>query len=301
MNGGSPGPLAIIVAVTDPAAPLFAERLARFAEEAGPQGEVFIIDSSGVLNAYWLASRFPNIRVLYRPIGQLAPQLWRDGLVRTEAPLIAFTTAQMRFGPGWRVALIDRLNETNASGVGGPIAPGASLSLIDRAVALIRYSRYFPPISPKITDEPPGENALYRRDRLRDVEPSWADGFWEIEVHQALRQRGEVLAMASSAVVTFEGGSLWRSILQQRFRHAKRYGAYRSKDANLLVRLAKFVMTPLVPPLLCLRIIRNLLSKRIRLWRWVAAGPGVMLFATVWAIGEAVGVCRRSRIATNKS
>jgi hypothetical protein len=301
MNGSPEEPLAIIVAMTEPAMPDFASKLTRFSEEAGPLGEVYVIDSSGGLSVEWLARKYPNVRVLYRPIGQLAPQLWRDGLVRSETPLVAFTTSQMMICKGWRAALVNRLQETNASGVGGPITTAPKLSRIDRAVALLRYSTYFPPLSVGKEPEPPGDNSLYRRDRLDEVEQSWADGFWEVEVHQALRQRGITLAMAGSAVATFDGGSRWRVIAGQRTRHARRYGAIRSKSLNPFTRFLKVMASPLVPPLLCLRILWRLRSKKMGLFPWISAGPDVMLLASFWAFGEALGTWQGSPVVPDNS
>ncbi len=301
MNGEPREPLAIIVAMTDPATGDFEAKLARFAEEAGPLGEVFVYDSSGGLNLEWLAKDYPNVRVIYRPDGQLAPQLWRDGLIKSQAPLVAFTTSHMMLSSGWRIALIDRLVDQNASGVGGPIQPALKLSRIDRAVALLRYSRYFPPRDGRKSIEPPGDNALYRRDRLQVVQPSWADGFWEVEVHKALLAQGDSLTMADSATVTFDGGSRWRSILSQRIQHAKRYGASRSQSLNGFVRLMKIVASPLVPPLLTFRSYWNLWVSRRSLLPWFTAGPGLMILASAWAFGEAIGTWQGPNVPPVKS
>src|SRR5205823_4615322 len=105
---------------------------------------------------------------------------------------------------------------------------GGDLSATDRAVALLRYSGYFPPLPDPSRVDPPGDNALYRCDRLMDVESSWVDGFWEVEVHRALRDRGEILSMAEDAVVTFEGGLGLTSMIRQRWSHARHYGSGRS-------------------------------------------------------------------------
>jgi hypothetical protein len=289
-------PLTIVVAMTDPAPPAFAEHLARFAEEAGELGEVYVVDSSGTLSVEWLARRYANVRVLHRPIGRLAPQLWRDGLIRSEAPLVAFTTAQMRLSEGWRVAMVDRLIETNASGVGGPIEPGSTLTTTDRAVALLRYSSYFPPMPSSIPPEPPGDNALYRRDRLCAVESSWKQGFWEVEVHQALRKRGETLAMADRAVATYEGGTRLFVMSRQRVRHAKHYGASRSRGSSTAARMVRVAASPLVPPLLCGRIVRNLRGRGLRLVPWITSLPRLLLLASAWAVGEAIGTWSASSI-----
>ncbi len=152
----------------------------------------------------------PRVQVLRRPPGRLAPELWRDGLDATDAPLVAFSTAQMVPASGWLSALLDRLDETGAAVVGGPIEPASGLSAADRALYLLRYVNYLRPLPESGAVEPPGDNALYRRDRLRGLDAVWEDGFWEVEVHRRLRARGERLAMANEAAVEFRRGqSAW--------------------------------------------------------------------------------------------
>jgi hypothetical protein len=367
MNRSPDESLAIVVALTDPALPHLGEALARFAEEAGPFGKVLVVDASGGLEGAELAERFANVRVIPRPVCRLAPSLWRDGLLATDADLVAFTTAQMVPGPGWIDALKARMRETGAAGVGGPIEPGPGLGATDKAVALLRYANYFPTSSPLPPGEgpgvrglaspmardhiscraglampmthdsqgqpcptgrpsllkrhrrsddphprplsrgergdrreasridPPGDNALYRRDRLMAIETNWLDGFWEVEVHKALRDRGESLAMAHQAVVSFVGGVGLASMAAQRFRHARHYGVGRSTGLTIMARLARAATAPLVPPLLCLRIARALRVRRMALAPWLPALLPLVGLAWCWAIGEAVGTLFEDR------
>ncbi len=286
--------LAVVVALTDPATPRLGASLARFADEAGPTGEVLLVDASGDPAADGLARRFANVRLIRKPAGRLAPELWRDGLLATGADLVAFSTAQMTPREGWMVALRDKLAGSDAACVGGPIEAGSGLSATDRAVALLRYSGYFPPLPDPDRVEPPGDNALYRRDRLMEVESAWVDGFWEVDVHRALRDRGHSLAMAGSAVVTFEGGVGLASMARQRLIHARRYGAGRSKGIGAMARLARVAACPLVPPLLCGRIAAALKARGMGLAPWLPAVPSLLVLASAWAIGEAAGTCSTS-------
>ena len=284
--------LAVIVALTDPATPHLEASLARFADEVGPLGEVLLVDASGESRVEGLARRFANVRVIRRPFGRLAPMLWRDGLLATEAALVAFSTAQMVPRSGWLAALIDKLSESNSAGVGGPIEPGSNLLATDRAVALLRFSGYFPPLPDLDRVDPPGDNALYCRDRLMEVESAWLEGFWEVDVHRALRDRGHSLTMAGSAVITFEGGIGLASMARQRVAHARRYGAGRSKGLGTMARLVRVAVCPLVPLLLCGRIFAELRARGMALAPWLTALPGLVALASAWAIGEAVGTWR---------
>lgn len=276
----------VVVAATD-ARGTVAACLDRLVAEVAGRGAAVVVDASRDGTADLVASRSPDLRVLRRSPGRLVPELWRDGLDATTAPLVAFTTAQMVPRPGWLAALLATLEATGAAAVGGPIAPSATLDAIGRATFLQRFARALPPLAGPI--EPPGDNALYRRDRLAGLEPLWADGFWEVPILRALRDRGEATAMAPGAVVEFVGGAGLGPTLAQRLRHARRFGAARSRGDGLARRLARTAAAPLVPPLLVARAVAALRRRRLPLAPWAAAAPGLALLASAWAAGELAG------------
>jgi hypothetical protein len=224
------------------------------------------------------------------------PELWRDGLRATTAPLVAFTTAQMVPRPGWLAALLATLDATGAAAVGGPIAPAPGLTTIGRATFLHRFARALPPVVGAI--DPPGDNSLYRRDRLVGLESLWADGFWEVPILRALRDRGESTAIAPEAVVEFVGGTGLSPLLRQRLEHARRYGASRSLGRGPAHRLARTAAAPLVPPVLVARALSALRSRRLPVAPWAAAMPGLGLLAATWALGELAGCWKYSRSFT---
>ncbi len=274
----------LILAATH-AHPGLLDNVARFAAEAGPLGRV-VVATAVELDP--IAD--PRVEVIRAAPGRLAPELWRDGLIATAAPLVAFSTTQMAPRPGWLAGLVAGLRGTNAAGIGGPIEPGRDLSATDRAVALLRYSAYFPTGDGRGPALPPGENALYRRDRLDQVGSSWADGFWEVEVQRALLDRGLELATSASSLVAFEGGTGLALMAGQRFRHAVRYGSSRSIGLSPARRIARIGGAPLVPPLLLARAAGNLRRRAISPGPWLAGLPSFLALASAWAVGEAIGV-----------
>jgi hypothetical protein len=265
--------------------------LRAFLSEVAPGDDIILVDASRDRSADVCERTFSSVRVLRRAPGHLVPELWAAGLRAATTPLVAFSTAQMVPRPGWLDSLRARLESPSVAGVGGSIAPGLSLSRADRALYLLRYANYLPPVPASAQFEPPGDNALYRRDWLEAIEPSWLAGFWEVEVHQDLRKRGADLACAPDAVVEFQGGTDFAEALQHRVAHARRYGHGRTRNKDWPHRLVRSVAFPAVPPLLLARIIRSLRSRGEPVEPWLASIPQLLVFLSAWSMGEAAGAC----------
>lgn len=303
--GGQPG-VSVVLASVDALATIIPS-LTRFLEEAGAEGEVILVDASSDGSADRAEALFPGLRILRRPPGTLAPELWRDGLDASQAPLVAFSTAQMVPACGWLAALRDRLESTGASAVGGPIDPGPRLSPSDRAVYLLRYVNYLGPLPGGGPVEPPGDNALYRRASLEGLESLWAAGFWEVEIHRRLRERAATLVMAtaSEATLEFRGGGGLALALRQRRDHARHYGAARGRRMSPGERLVRSAAAPVIPALLIRRIAATLSRRGRRIGPWLPALAPLSLLLAAWSAGETAGTWlgpprrRRTVVMTN--
>jgi hypothetical protein len=265
--------------------------VARFLNELDGNDELILVDASGDGTAELVERSFPAVRVMRRKPGTLAPQLWSSGLQHTSAEYVAFSTAQMVPQTGWLGALRRRLDCTDAAGVGGSIAPGSGLSATDRALYLLRYASYLPPVPASGRFEPPGDNALYRREQLEGMDDLLATGFWEVEIHRRLRTRGETLACAPEAVVVYQGGAVFESAARHRLAHARQFGFGRTRGRSWGHRFARSATSPLVPPVLLNRILRSLRARGEPLEPWLPALPKLVMLLTVWAVGEASGAC----------
>ena len=280
--------VSVVIASVGPSRALEAS-VRGFAAEVGDCGEVVLATASRDGSAGRLARLSPVVRLLECRPGSLAPELWRDGLEYSDSELVAFSTGQMAPRRGWLAAMRSALEEGLAAGAGGPIAPGKDLSPADRALYLLRYANYLPPVPESPGFDPPGDNALYRRDRLVGLESSWQDGFWEIEVHRQMRARGDRLVSASDGVVDFLGGGSFAEALAHRLAHARRFGAGRSKGLGMPARIAIAAKAPAVPPLLLARIVANFRERNEPLARWLPALPHLAVLLATWAGGEAAG------------
>jgi hypothetical protein len=284
--------MTVVVAAVDARATVVAS-VDRFRDEIRGRGELIVVDASRDGTADLVEGSFPEVRVLRSTPGRLVPELWRDGLEATASPLVAFSTAQMVPAVGWHRAMLGRMEETGAAVVGGPIEPGPDLTPPDMAIYLLRYVTYlrpFPVASGPRQVEPPGENAVYRRECLDGLDRLWDRGFWEAEIHRALRARDERLSLAEGAAVEFRGGTVLRSMVLQRLRHSRRYGAGRARELGTAGRLARVIASPVIPALLLARIGAALSTRGRSLVPWWRAFPCLIPLLAAWTLGEAQGM-----------
>jgi hypothetical protein len=71
--------------------------------------------------------------------------------------------------------------------------------------------------------------------------------------------------------------------------HGRAHGRTRGVRFGRLRNLAGVLGAPLVPPLLTLRIFREVVAKRRHRLRAVASLPWVLAYNVAWAAGEALG------------
>jgi hypothetical protein len=263
---------------------VFEASVAGFLREVGGLGDVILVTTADGAAALGMAAA--NVRVVPSS-GRLVPELWRDGLRVVDADRVAFSTTQMVPRAGWLCALMDRMDESEAWGVGGAIAAGTNLGPIDLAVYIQRHLRYCPGY--RLPARPSGENALYRRDRLVEVEDAWSRGFWEAEVQGRLDGRGATWASEPRGIVDYAGTNRLREIAGQRVAHARRFGAVRMAGRGRAERWARVLAAPLVPPVLLGRAARGLLRRRMNPGPWLKAVPSFLVIASAWSIGEAIG------------
>ena len=296
-------PIAVILASIDEPATCRGN-LESWLRELDGHGEVIVVDASSDGTADLIAAGFPQVRLLRRPPGRLAPELWRDGIEATSAPVVALSTTRMFPDPGWCRAMLARQGATGAAVVGGPIRP-ADCHPLGKAIYLLRYVNYLLPLIEPERIEPPGDNAVYRRDRLVELESLWERGFWEVEIHEALRARGDRVIMADDGVVNYSGEGRFLPLLGQRFAHARHYGASRARGLGVAARLARIVLAPLVPAVLLGRIVSRVRARGHSLGPWLPALPYLLPLLVAWSLGEARGIglgfprARRSNAVTS--
>jgi len=230
--------------------------------------------------------RFPFARFL-EPREALVPELWSDGIEAATGEAVALTISPMRVSPDW-VATLRRLL-VGSDAVGGAIDPAEGIRIRDWAEYFCRYSRDMRPFEAHECLDIPGDNAGYRRDALELVPDVYQSGFWEPDVHRALKAHSARLWHAPELVV-YQGASAGiAAFAHQRLRHGRLYGHQRGVHFGAGRNLLGVVAAPLVPFVMTLRVVRQVMRKRRHRLRLLLASPLVFYFNVVWAGAEGWG------------
>ncbi|MDQ5820316.1 MAG: hypothetical protein M3540_02635, partial [Actinomycetota bacterium] len=259
-------PLSIIVASNG--APGALESCLGLLESQAGGAEVLVGEPSPSPDS--LRERFPFARFFARP-GALVPELWRDGIDASRGRIVALTISPMRPADDW-VATIHAQHE-HREVVAGALDPADDLRIGDWAEFFCRYSRDMLPFETHECLDLPGDNATYKRELLERTREVYRDGFWEPDVHRALRAEGVPLWHVPELVVRQGRSAGVAAFTRQRLLHGRAYGGQRGAHFGVVRNLLGIIAAPAVPALLTGRVGREVLAKRRLRGRLLAALP----------------------------
>lgn len=255
---------------------------------AAVRSEIILADGTRGAAATIAARDFPGVAVVRCPERALVPCLWATGYRMARGEIVAFTIAECVVDDGWASAAAESLGLAGGdAGVGGAITAAPALGAGAWAMWALRYSGFLPePAARRPVRDVAGDNAAYRRAVLARHESTFADGFWEVDLHRQIRSEGEVLALVPGMTARFVGGATLGAFALQRFRHGRHAGHWRvATGARRWWEVC--LASPAVPLALTLRVCRSLRRAGMRLRADGVAA--VLLLAGTWSAGEVVG------------
>ena len=252
--------------------------------------EVQIVGRSTDRYASVVKEEFPQVHVITVPGAALVPELWEAGIRQSRADIVALTTLDCLPQPGWISAILSAHRRPVAA-VGGTITCDPHGRVLDWAVYLCRYSPYIEPREGPAV-EIAGDNASYKRFAIDECPEPRRDGFWEANVHEALRRAGRQLWLDPGIRVVYRNPFGFAAFIRQRFQHGMRFTRGRSAELPPWERALRAVLWPVVPVLMLLRIARRVVAEGRHCRKLVLALPVLTLFLMAWALGEAVGYAR---------
>ena len=227
----------------------------------------------------------------------LVPALWGLAMARARGTVIVVTISACIPSADWLDTIVASHAESDYPGIGGIIELGLPSSVVDRAIHLVRYTPYLPPLAPAIVPEIAGDNGTYKRAALSGWLPAIErDGFWEADIHRILRGRGERLWLDPRIRVTFSGSHSILEFSRQRYLHGRMFGRARARSHTPGARAMRALLAPLVPPFMLARVLAALGAKHRLDASALLAAPLAAWFFVCWAAGEAAGLLARGGV-----
>jgi hypothetical protein len=270
-------------------------------QEDAPALEIVVPYDGPCSDVTRLASSYPHVRFVHadgidfaaaRAGGSHEPYdaLRTVGLKAAWGRYVALTEDHATLSPRWCRTAVEMLEQHPELGaVGGALECG-SKRLLNRAIYYCDFGRYQNPLPEGPATFVSDSNVAYRRQALDDIRSIWDSGFHEFPVHHGLVEQGwpiwltpRITAWQNRVEMTLG------QALKERYVWGRAFAGIRFDDRSLGRRLVYAGLTPALPILLTLRLIRKAFSSGKRLGEFLPALPYIALLTSTWASGEFVG------------
>src|SRR6266436_2195793 len=262
------------------------------AQEGSPAYEVIIADRRLDAVTELICAKYPEACVLPCAAGTSLPELRTLAFEKAGGDYIVITEDHCVPPKNWLASIFEafKVAPEGTVAVGGAIENGVCDTALDWATFLCEYSAFVPPIRSGPATTLPGMNVAYRRSAITELDRAiLLRGFWETTVHPLLAQKGFVLYLSDEIRILHKKKFSFRLFAHQRFLYSRYYAGLRFTQGQLAARWAMCGLTLALPPLLLVRIVRNLMSKKQFLAQFARALPLMTVFVLIGACGEVVG------------
>lgn len=213
------------------------------------------------------------------------------GLRHASGEYVSLTEDHAHADPEWCQRMVDVLTqEPTVAAVGGAVECD-SASALNWAVWFCDFGRYQNPLPEGPATFVSDSNVTYRRAALERVKTSWeTDDYHETAVHGAMAAAGLTL-WTTPAVVVWQArsGLSWRAAFVERFVWARSYAGTRARLVGSPRRWLLAALSPALPIIMTLRIVRVTMERGRHVGRMFAVLPIIAALQSVWALGELVG------------
>ncbi len=194
--------------------------------------------------------------------------------------------------PDWSARVVEAHRRGYAA-IGGAIENGVNVSL-NWAVYFCDFLRYQNPLPEGESWIASDANVTYKRKALAAIQPTWKEIFHESAVNDALRVRGEKIALSPHIVLYQHRLNLQlREALKERFVWGRSYAATRSYLASMQKRVFWAMFSPALPALMIARMTIMAAKKGRTFGSYLAALPLTFLLTVSWSAGELTGYLTR--------
>ena len=260
-------------------------------QDCGFSFETIVVDRIDDATTRAAEQRFPEVRLSRCAANSTLPMMRTAALRSAGGRFVAITEDHCTPEPGWLRAFAAAFrHHPEAVAVGGPVLNGLDQTVLDWATYLCEYASFARPFEDGPRDDLPGMNIAYLRSALLSAPPEQLTrGFWETTLHPDLGRRGRVFFASGAAAVAHCKRFSLRTFIAQRFAYSRYFAGIRFPKARWPLRAVAALATPLLPPVLLMRLALIVQGKPGLTRPFVMSLPCLALFHVVGAIGECVG------------
>jgi hypothetical protein len=262
------------------------------AQEGALAYEVIIVDRRLDAITERIRADYPEAQTLPCAPGTALPEMRALALEKARGDFVAVTEDHCIPPSNWLASIYAAFQMAPAGtmAVGGAIVNGVCDRALDWATFLCEYSAFVGPVRDGPATSLPGMNVAYRRSALIALDPAvLRSGFWETTAHPLFLAKGYVLYLSDAVRIMHKKKFSFPLFAQQRFLYSRYYAGLRFTREQLAARWMMCVLTLGLPPLLLIRIARNVFGKKQLLTEFARALPYLTVFVLIWAAGEMVG------------
>lgn len=252
-----------------------------------PEAEVVVADWTDQETRSHVKRRWPHVKLLSFDRPKAVPELRAAGIAAATAPYVAVIEDHCIVTPAWAEAIVEA-HKAGHHVVGGAVRNVKTRRARDWAPFFCEYSAFMEPSPTGTVDDLTGMNVSYDRQALAEIADLLAEGRWESDLHQRLRERGYEFWSAPGAVIEHAKDFGFVEFASQRYHYSRSFAGMRNPQLGAR-RPLYALATPLLVPLLARRIVRNVRSRPEYGPAFRRAAPLVLVYTTIWAVGELVG------------
>ncbi len=254
--------------------------------------EIILADRRNDLISRRIAEAYPHVTLIPCEPEATLPEMRARALDRATGEYVVVTEDHCVPPSDW-LASISAAFEHAPHGtvaVGGCVENGVCDTALDWATFICEYAMFVRPVAEGPTHGLPGMNVAYRRDALLGLERGrLTQGFWETTVHPELLARGGILFSSNAIRIDHCKKFSFGLFAAQRFIYSRYYAGLRFPRDAYARRIVGFLGSVALPPLLLLRMTRNLWGKGRLRREYLRALPYLSIFLVIWAVGEMAG------------
>lgn len=260
---------------------------------AGQQGEVsaevIVADCTGAETQDYVRVSHPGVRLLAFDEAKSVPTLRAAGIQAARGEIVVITEDHCIPAPDWYHAIHDAHRRRPEPAIGGVVDNAATARSIDWAVFFCEYSNFMSPMPAGSVSDLPGPNVSYKRSALDAMSDLIRDAYWETFLHDRLIERGFALWSDPQIRVLHKKHFRFGSFFHERFHYGRAFAGHRNRFMSRGRRLAYWLLSPALPPILMLRIGRRVARRGRYHHAFLRALPLITLFMVAWAAGEWTG------------